>query len=229
MAARNFKDVRQEALKSWRNRTDRTPEDDGASAFVDAFECRWQINHAGEDHNNFFCSLGEFATNIDDLLEDERFDEIEEFWVNDENSGKLYRYYCRILLVSEQIIEDFEKALRIKNSERKSWPPAKLKTFVNLVIKHRSEGKFHFNQLNDHLPIFFEVIPEDVDDQFLLNFENFASEDYDTSQIGGILMPRLISIIDVLIMCYQRLDERLKDANFRDQFNNTYCQKFDGT
>jgi len=226
MTTEVFKDVREEALKIWRDRTDRKSEDEGPSAFVDAFECRWQENHAGDYHNNFFCSLGEFATNIDDLLEDQRYDDIEiiNHQVNDQNSGKLYRYYCRVLLVADQVIEDFEKALKISRSKDKDWLPSKLKKFINEVVKHRSDGKFHFHQLNDHMPFLFEGIQVDPADQTLLSFDSFTDDTYDVSQISILLMPHLKLIIEALILCYERLDDRLKDKKFREKLNKTYCK-----
>jgi len=226
MTTVKFKVMREIALNSWRERTKRTPEIAGFSAFVDAYECQWQEKHAGEYHNNFFCSLGEFATNIDDLLEDQRFDDIdinEDCSVEYENSGKLYRYYCRFLLVSEQIIEDFETALKLKKDD--DWKPVQLKKFVNWIIKHRSDGPFHFNRTNEHLEFLFGGIHPDIEDESILNFENYAKENYDITKIVAILMPPLETIIDILIMCYMRLDQRLNDETFRNELNRSFCRE----
>lgn len=219
---RLFNYVRTEALERWREKTGRIEENE-YSNFVDAFECNWQEKHAGDHHNNFFCSLGEFASNIDDILEDERLDDIVLLGLDaGANTDKLYRYYTRILLVAEQIIEDFEKALKVKRDG--DWKPTKLKKFINEVIKHRSEGKYHWNQFNDHLPIYFEGIQIDNRHAELLSFESFETNEGEI-QIQAILLPPLGTIVDVLVMCYHRLDQKLNNSDFREEFNDRYCSK----
>lgn len=82
-----------------------------------------------------FCSMGNFASNVDDLLTDSRRDEVDiQVALNDpegEDCEALYRFHSRIFSVAETIIEDFEMVLQKKNLPKQA---KKLKAFINAVI-----------------------------------------------------------------------------------------------
>lgn len=222
----NFQDVRKKALKLWQEKTKRTPEDENSSAFIDAFECQWQQKHAGEFHNNFFCSLGEFATSIDDLLTDERLDDIEitNYETTDENESKLYRYYCRVLLVADQIIEDFQT--EIKNQSDFPSTAKTLRGFVNSAIKHKTKKSLHFNKHNNHCRFYFEgeLINPSSETEIISqdNLSYFCKNDTEKTVLG-LLLPSLNNIVCAIIDCYEAFDKLLEDEEFKNRFNGKYC------
>jgi len=71
-----FKDVREQAFQLWEQGTNRNCQlinDD----ITGSFECKWQDRATfalGYEHISIFCSLGEWANNISDILKDESYD-----------------------------------------------------------------------------------------------------------------------------------------------------------
>src|SRR5687768_9394412 len=101
--------IRKAALRYWMQETGRVRNKAGNDELYGSFECRWQNGFEepsdSEIHYSIFCSLGEFNTNMTDLLVDDRFDEYD-FEVQDQ-ADVLFRQYSRINLTASEILTDF--------------------------------------------------------------------------------------------------------------------------
>ncbi|MCB9809951.1 hypothetical protein H6771_03200 [Candidatus Peribacteria bacterium] len=223
-----FGEYRKEALDFWRKETGRADEKEceESSIYEGAYECRWQGELPEPKHNSFFCSMGNFASNVDDLLTDSRRDEVDiQKALNDPENhdcGALYRFYTRILLVAETIVEDFEMVLQ------KDLPKSakNLKKFVNAVIKHSCKNGrgIHFYKKNHHLPLLIEHWGFGDDDSEMkeLSVDTLGKDDYNC-----LRLPSLYSIVESLLDCYKKLDEKLKDDDFAKNFHYTYTKTWD--
>ena len=216
MSSKTFGDLRKAALVAWRDKTGRQEETDDESIYNNAYECDWQNllwDENEEYHNSFFCSLGEFASSIDDILSDDRFDEkhVSNGCLTQNNQGTIYRFCCRLLLVVEQVIEDFEEALATHLFPLKARI---LKTFINEVIKHRSNYKFHFNKQNHHCQV--TLGSSGADD--VLGMENYGTID----SWSVLELPFLSEIVDIVVDCYEALDQELRKNYFWTKFNKKY-------
>src|ERR1700678_3058593 len=94
-----FKNVREQALNYWLEQTGRQRQE-MSELFVT--ECNWQNKFQVPDpdngvHYSIFCSMGDWNTNITDMLEDTRYDELDLADLCD--AGILFRYYTRFFLV----------------------------------------------------------------------------------------------------------------------------------
>jgi len=102
-----YSNLRKDALKHWKSRSKRVFK--VTDNFSNSFECSWQ-NAAfdlGYNHISIFCSIGQFGSHITDLLRDYRFDKYE-FDQSDEINELIFRYYSRILLITSEILTDFQ-------------------------------------------------------------------------------------------------------------------------
>lgn len=184
-----------------------------------SFECVWQ-NKAGDLktdvnwHVPHFCSLGDWAGNITDLLTDIRYDRLS-FTVPIDQEF-LFRYYVRVLLIASEILADFEVILRDANlvegshtvkNRRKALSGRvdveQLMQYINAVCKHKSSQGLHLH--NHHLKYWFE------DSNIACPFTNPISpaktdfQGYDKPD--GIVVPELAKIIMALTDGYAKLDE----------------------
>lgn len=105
-----FGEIRKAALEYWAAQTGRQIRDANGNLlltddFVDAYECDWQNGYNG-GHVHLFCSLGDWASNLTDLLKDDRYDELD---LESEDDAKLlFRHYTRMLLIISEILTDFQ-------------------------------------------------------------------------------------------------------------------------
>jgi len=177
-----FGAIRIPALQLWLNATGRV-RNLFADDFAGSFECQWQsgfgaANPNDDTHYSIFCSLGDFNTNITDLLTDERFDDL---LFHPNNGEILFRYYSRIFLIASEILTDFQDILivfryssitaprnRAENdiSRNQLTPPGNpgamqsLFDFINAVFKHKTRNihscnhhmKYHFVDSGDPMP-----------------------------------------------------------------------------
>lgn len=208
--------IRKQALSMWEtntNRDCRSVNDD----ITGSFECKWQdraTQQLGYEHISIFCSLGEWANNISDILKDENFDYYD--YLNDEDCQALFRYYTRLLLIVSEILCDFEDIIQkigtpqSKNA-RNILSSSKgdldsLLYYINRVCKHKVTG---LHRCNHHLPIWFEDCAQS--NPFV---KPVSIRDLDFTQPDGILVPKLGRIIEIILYCYQQLDELFeKDSN----------------
>lgn len=197
------------------------------------FECKWQqrswaIN--GEEwHVPHFCSIGEWACNITDMLDDARLDA---FTFQDEmDKPFLYRYYTRYMLVILEMINDFVDMLVLinpnsgnktqrKNSLSLRTNVNELTNFINSLCKHKADTRdgnhIHFH--NHHLPIWFEDLGPNQSFQYPLSCCQAIQAHPD-----GILIPSLMVLTQVIIDGYKKLESCfVNDPTKFNTFTNKY-------
>jgi hypothetical protein len=120
METNTFGKVREQAFLLWQATTNRDchgVNDD----ITGGFECKWQDKATLEkyQHISIFCSLGDWANNITDILKDESCDNLS--FVDSEHCRALFRYYTRLLLVTSEMLSDFEEmVVLVKDANSKS-------------------------------------------------------------------------------------------------------------
>ena len=247
----SFGRAREKSLKAWLNGTSRqlVRINSRQSIFFDvdifhkSFECRWQ-GRAGKAakkndwHVPHFCSLGEWASGITDLLLQEHLDDLcFSFGANLREEDKLlnnmlWRQYTRILLLVEQICGDLislhrevtgETASSIRKKLSKIITQEQLFGFINNVCKHKDGNKSKgqgFHSHNHHLPLYF------LDSNSQCNFKNAYSilkvSHANNSTPDGIVVPKLIDIIQTLVESYESVDLIFKNSHV--EFDN-FCIK----
>jgi len=162
--------------------------------------------------------MGEFSTNIDDLLMDERLDKVNLNNLDEIHTSALFRYYVRVLLVTEQIIEDFQK---IGLKSKLPAEASSLKGFINSVIKHRVSGRNKFHKCNHHIEINFH----DFTRKRELSSNSLSLKNYNIKRTNynNVLMPKLSIIISTIIKCYELMDVELaKDPSFAAKIRREY-------
>jgi len=180
--ANSFGVARENSLALWLNRTarelasiDNRPFSPvTVDLFANSFECRWQglaskITNKNNWHVPHFCSLGEWASGVTDLLLQEHLDPLSfKVGVNLSEDSKqinhlLWRHYTRILLLVEQISGDLvslrrevtgENSNSIKKTLSKTITQDQLFGFINNICKHK-DNRNGFHSHNQHLPLFF--------------------------------------------------------------------------
>ncbi len=109
-----FRNIRQLSLDYWLKETGRQRFNRN-EIFSGAFECRWQFRfltepQVSDPHISVFCSMGEWNSNIGDLLGDDHFDGLT---FHSSNADVLFRYYTKVLLIASEILTDFQDILTI--------------------------------------------------------------------------------------------------------------------
>lgn len=231
---KTFGDTRKVALEYWAKQTGRKIYDENnnyllSDSFDGAYECDWQNNFNG-GHVNLFCSLGDWACNLTDILKDNRFDNFS--FENEEQSLVLYRFYTRLMLVASELLTDFQdiylhtitlKPGKQNNSTARTFyfpnetPDriTKVLNFINSTCKHKTQ---HIHICNDHLPVHFE---DSLKRKRKLNYLSLS--DTTTSNKNGILIPKLEYIIKTILICYRRLNAYFKQHKQQYQ---SLCQRY---
>jgi len=218
-----FSEHRLTALNYWVDSTKRIIIDNystkASDDLVDTFECKWQ-NQSTKGHVSIFCSLGDWASNITDILKDKSSDKCH--FENEDESQRIYRYFTRLLLVVSEILTDFEdmyiasldlnpydkkdkkKARNFLFSVKKGEeePLSQIFEFINNVCKHKSQ---HIHKCNHHLKVHFA----DNTDTIKLNLKNYIhTENLDFSPPkSGVIMPKLLKILYTVFLCYKNINE----------------------
>jgi hypothetical protein len=102
-----YSKIRKSVLAHWKIRSKRVFK--VTDNIINSVECTWQ-NKAldlGYNHISIFCSIGQFVSHITDLLRDYRYDKYD-YDQSDETNELLFRYYSRILLITSEILTDFQ-------------------------------------------------------------------------------------------------------------------------
>lgn len=230
-----FHSVRKQALQTWAGFTKRRITDEFGELlsddFAGAYECKWQKAHEGR-HVNLFCSLGEWGSNITDLLKDSRFDYLD--LTSEKDAKVVFRYYTRLMLVVSEMMTDFQdiykcleelpaKAKESNTAARDFYSQYHGKaiyqnvfTFINSVCKHKT-GNLH--SCNNHLPIYFEDAGNVAPATDYISLEKYEAE----KKYTGILMPKLMVLINLLTASYHLLDVQFtKEPKKFEQL----CHKF---
>jgi hypothetical protein len=213
-----FGSTRKSCLNEWLSQTGRKLIEYNGLRYDDfaegEFECKWQLTakelaHVdGNDkwHIPHFCSLGEWASNITDILTDDRFDDLSFIHLPDQEF--LFRYFTRLLLVTSEMLTDFVDLLKLitnATTPRKDISPNvnKLFRFINNVNKHKVNN---VHRCNNHLPFWFS-------DAGINNFSNPLDLDhFNIDNPDGIVMPQLILLIQTVIDGYSAVDTALTDG-----------------
>lgn len=212
-----FGTIRLKSLNYWAVQTGRDIIDDQRNllltdSFSGAYECDWQNGYAG-GHVNLFCSLGDWACNLTDLLKDNRFDNFD--LDNEEHSIVIFRFYTRIMLIVSELLTDFQDMYlhtqnlnpsRQNNSIARSFyfpneTPDRITrvlNYINSICKHKTQ---HIHICNNHLPIHFQ------DSSLRRKRLNYLSlTDTTTNGKAGILAPKLDYLVRTILICYRRIN-----------------------
>jgi hypothetical protein len=228
-----FGSIRKITLNYWAEQTGREVMDDFGKplltdSFSGAYECDWQNNY-NSGHVNLFCSLGDWACNLTDLLKDNRFDNLD--LDNKEESIVLFRFYTRIMLITSELLTDFQdiyaNAENLSGSNRKQiarkfyFPyetPSritKILEYINHTCKHKTQ---HIHLCNNHLPLYFE---DSYERKKRLNYISIS----DSSVVGknAIQIPKLDYLIRAILTCYRKIN-----TYFRKNKTNylLLCQRY---
>jgi hypothetical protein len=162
-----------------------------------------------------FCSLGDWASNITDILRESKYDYLD---LDDERESKvLFRYYTRFLLVCSEMLTDFQdiyiqsenlKPGRQSNVLARQFYSSlfnkdfytEIFNFINCVCKHKTQ---HIHLCNNHLEIIFEDSGEVPDH---LNYVRMGDVDTGHDK-NAVLMSPLYYFINALNGSYVMLDE----------------------
>ena len=222
-----FGDIRRQAFQLWEQGTSRNCQlvnDD----FSGSFECKWQDRafDLGYEHISIFCSLGEWANNISDILQDESYDYYD--FLNDDHRKALFRYYTRLLLIISEMLCDFEEIVQkmeLPQSKKareflssKRGEVHSILGFINNICKHKVAS---LHQCNHHLPIWFEDCKQSHTFAHPISIEKL-----DFDQPDGILVPKFGYFVQVILNCYSRLNELFEKET--DKFK-MICDEYNGT
>lgn len=212
----NFKDCRIAAIARWMQEARRHRYECVDDNFADGYECRWQAraDNSGK-HISLFCGVGEWACHVTDCLSDASNDDLS-FTGDESHRRRLFRQYGRLLLISAELLNDFEDALKIGNVEKNKslrtllGPNVDdLQAFVNSVVKHKAKG-LHLH--DHHLPIEFSdnlAIPSK--ESMHLGVKNFT-----IGSFKSILVPSFSQILDIIFGAYCAFDTTIASE---DVFN----------
>jgi len=176
-----FKDVRNHCLRLWYSNTKRKRVglDD---KFHNSLECTWQRRRRklGYDHVSIFCSIGDWSTNITDLLTDERFDDLD--LTIDEDKEIIFRHFTKLALVISELLSDFEKIHNIAtgkndtNASRACLSKAdnpkivdRFMCYINHIFKHKTAG---LHLCNHHIPFCFDDAGPDCCNENFISVDN---------------------------------------------------------
>jgi len=155
---RKFGPIRRSVLRNWLLLTGRKRV--GYNDTYNKYECAWQTKHQTDDRSKFhysvFCSMGDWNTNLTDLLEDNRLDQC--YFSNEDHKAALFRFYTRIFLVCSEIYTDFqdlistfEKGELLTKKEFYEASPISRARMNEIYIPEGFEKFFQYiNNLNKH-------------------------------------------------------------------------------
>jgi len=224
-----FGKIRKKAFKTWKEYTGRSGKGYNEN-IAGTYECDWQ-NKADKKysmHISVFCSLGEWASNISDILKDKSLDNLDLLNINHRQA--LYRYYTRLLLVESEMLTDFQnifqvsvpgltgnKVRQLLSTDSEEKEINNLIGFINTVCKHKTAN---IHSCNHHLNIWFEDTGRDsrYKDQIKIGYLNF-----DKTKRPVVVVPQLEYFINILIQCYHALDSLYND---NDLAFEEICDKY---
>lgn len=248
-----FKTIRKDGLQKWLSETGRTfKTTDNISG---SFECKWQDPAIGNGYNHIsiFCSIGEFASHITDILRDYRFDKYE-FNQSDEVDEVLFRYYSRLLLIVSEVITDLQDLWILANynlstkeynglditTKREYQDNARndlsinaddlnnLFDFINRICKHKTQN---FHLCNNHIKYHFEDFKNTNGLRKTIkigNIKQYISYNKDTfkkhMKPNVLIIPKLNFILDSVLNSYVKVNNLF--ATDFDKFNHV-CNHFD--
>jgi hypothetical protein len=215
-----FKKIRKDCLKYWKKETKRKRSiNDNVR---DSIECLWQNKYVSSNdmHNSIYCSIAEWNTHISDLLGDSRLDKLKFTRVKDSQS--IFRFYTRVLLISSEILTDFQdflilfeginqkKARKLLYDNSNEFSFQELIDFINYICKHKighdKYQKYHF--YNQHIIYHFK------DSGLPCVSKKISIKNVKTIKVTGgecLEIPLLRSIIKQIVFAYSVVDNSLKN------------------
>lgn len=211
-----FKQIREDNRYFWLAATNRKRYINDVT--MNSLECNWQTQYTTvKKHNNFYCSIAEWNTHITDILSDTQFDKYD--FETPRYNKALFRHYTRLLLITSEIITDFQDFIVYLSGKNQaqvrnllsipghSFQVSELFGFINNICKHKTGtaiSKYHC--YNNHIDYFFKdsgmVAPINS-----LNIKNLSSIS-PRSKLPIEIM-EMESIIDQILNCYQFLNNYL--------------------
>lgn len=250
----DYSTIRKDVLIHWKTRSNRVFK--VTDNFANSIECTWQnkADSLGYTHISIFCSIGQFASHITDLLRDNRYDKYN-YDQSEEINELLFRYYSRILLIASEIFTDFQdlyiiaddkittkqlggiqsKALRQKQDNARetlangTQKIKQLLDYINKICKHKT-ANFHI--CNHHVHFLFEDFHKNIKSKRgkieVGNINQYTS--YDTATLAKynkpnyIVVPSLKHVIDLIIDGYKALDDLFTNDQTKFEF---VCKHYD--
>lgn len=221
----DFGDIRKEALEYWLSETKRDSDDD--VMVFGTYESKWAEKYTSKDmHNSLFCSMGDWNSHITDVLKDTSLDRIgfeDEF-----KSEILFRYYTRFLLIISEVLSDFCKVMELLESAkqdkiRKSLSSKNLQFdmknligYINNICKHKIEKSTEkaLHNRNHHCDKVFADAPQYIRADNTIHIGDYIKDGFVKVQIES---PRLKDVIDQVLYCYSKVDEKLEAINEKDR------------
>lgn len=214
-----FGEFRKISLKLWKKKSLRTR---GFNKFNDniskSLECKWQRKYVTkiQKHNSFYCSIGEWNNHITDLLSDKTYDKLN--LEKSDNRKCLFRHYTRIMLVTSEILTDFQDFYKyllpeVKNISNKfnndnsPFTFEKLLGYINTYCKHKLRNvpeQKNYHIINHHIEYLYADIFEEDQEYYLTHFETEEEK-----PIKWLFVPRLNDIIKQIMYCYTIVDQEL--------------------
>lgn len=225
-----FEIVRKEALAYWKEYSGRSCRGFNEN-ISETYECTWQniaSEKFGNNHISIFCSIGEWASNISDILKDESLDNLD--MRIHRHRPALFRFYTRFLLITSEMLTDFQDMYQVYSGvqqkvARKFLSPSdneidQLFSYINSVCKHKVP-KVH--KCNHHLPIWFEDLSQPT---HRLNQIRVGNLEFNSSKRPLIVVPQLQYVLYLILFAYSVLDDefRKQDQNFKK-----FCSEYSET
>jgi len=246
-----LKDIRQAALALWMAGTQRTRQNLTDRYFI---ECQWQTNFSDPNadpnkHYSIFCSMGDWNTNLTDVLEDSRFDHIP-LDGTPEEKDIVFRFYTKVYLIASEILTDFQDILSVfrtgniqapQNSDETrtsrnqltptTQPGAISDTFeyINSVCKHKTRN---LHSCNHHILYYFEDIKSatrPVGDYIDINNVRQILTQVRNGQLqrlpDTVIVPYLDNVIALIVHCYGVLNQAFMSDPAKFQ---AFCLIYEG-
>lgn len=245
-----FGAMREPALAFWLAATSRVRQQ-YSDDFAGSFECHWQTKFGtaapnDDTHYSIFCSLGDFNTNITDLLTDDRFDNLT---YHTDNGEILFRYYSRIFLIVSEILTDFQDMLivfdhsditargdRAENTAARSRlsPPndpdaiQRIFSFINTIFKHKTRN---IHSCNHHMKIYFQDSGDPMPTADVITTQNVEAvlKGVREGTIGkvpeNVVIPSLVQVLGLVIEGYNRINQIFQAHPAKFQ---AFCRIYEG-
>lgn len=221
----NFGEIRKEALDYWLSETKRVSDDD--IMVFGTYENEWAEKYTSDDmHNSLFCSMGDWNSHITDMLNDDSLDTIQ--FGDEFKSEVLFRYYTRFLLIVSEVLSDFSEMMELleggkQTKIRKLLSPQHLEFdlnqlfgYINSICKHKiaKSGEIKLHNRNHHSTKVFADASGYIREENTVHVSDYIKSGFVRVQIES---PRLKDIIDQILYCYSRVDEKLQALNNEDR------------
>jgi hypothetical protein len=190
--------------------------------------------------------MGDWNSNISDLLDDKRYDGLT---FHEDNAEVLFRYYTRIFLIASEILTDFQDILTVfrnSNIDSVKWkgendksrkelnPPGytdaiqDLFDFINTVCKHKTRN---IHSCNHHLRFYFDDSQEVAPTGDLINIKNSTTileavrQKTISSLPKHVIIPKLNYILWIIVHGYQVLDYMFQSDPVKFE---AFCKIYEG-